>query len=383
MVTTSGELQPALASGNALNISRFLIAPNNKLYVLFLNKVVDLETGEEAEPGGDGCLLAEVNPTSGVPTCVESEVDQILWENFGMYSSLYNSPIQFDADGAIYYLAHSYAGGVQTVLRKYLNGETVDLINDNISINNFKVMDDGSVFLSGHNGTNYAKWLRRLSNQNSLENILANTSEASRFLYLFPDKKLYFGFDSWQDGYRGVFSIDTSSSVIDETALITDSVTGKASTYTCDGWDYNYGCGSNPSILITTTSDKVFGIIGLSPRKRILQFYPEVRMPTVSIDKVAVAAGVLDDIVFAGVDAEQKNRLFIYNTSSDQEYDLMPDDDIEIYRLNYVESQNKLMFDGLRLSDNQYVIGWYDFNSGQLSVTPTGDIKLVDFQTFD
>jgi hypothetical protein len=36
--------------------------------------------------------------------------------------------------------------------------------------------------------------------------------------------------------------------------------------------------------------------------------------------------------------------------------------EIEIYNMNYVASTNMIMFDGLRFSDNQYVIGQVDLN---------------------
>jgi hypothetical protein len=56
--------------------------------------------------------------------------------------------------------------------------------------------------------------------------------------------------------------------------------------------------------------------------------------------------------------------------------------EIEMYHLNYVASSNKIMFDGLRFSDNKYVIGQIDLNTGQVNSSQTGSSKLVDFQTF-
>jgi hypothetical protein len=381
VVTQSGELRPALV-GSSVAIYRFLIAPNNKLYVLFVNKV-NLETGQYDSE--NGCLLAEINVVSGVPSCIDSDVDSISWGSGG-YSTFANPPIQFDATGAIYYLAFIWGDHISTVLRRHLNGQTVDLINENININNFKVMLDGTIFLSGYNDSNYARWLRRLSNQNSLQNVLANTASLTTFLYPFPNQKLYFGMYAWEDGFYGVYSVDPNTAVVDDKAWIhPTSWISRATHYEClseENQLYSASCGYNPYLLLTTIDNKVFGVVGEPSRGKLLQYYPVVARPDISIEKIGVAQGLLQDLIIAGVDANQRNRLHLYNTTTEQEFDLMPNDDIEIYRLHYIVSQNKIMFDGLRFSDNKYVIGWYDFNTGQFAAAPTGSSKLVDFQTF-
>jgi hypothetical protein len=73
----------------------------------------------------------------------------------------------------------------------------------------------------------------------------------------------------------------------------------------------------------------------------------------------------------------------LYNTETDSEQTLVTaSNEIEMYHLNYVASSNKIMFDGLRFSDNKYVIGQIDLNTGQVNSSQTGSSKLVDFQTF-
>jgi hypothetical protein len=92
---------------------------------------------------------------------------------------------------------------------------------------------------------------------------------------------------------------------------------------------------------------------------------------------------VISHIIIAGVNQNEKNVLSLFNTSDNSEIQLIgPDNEIEIYHLNYVASSNKIMFDGLRFSDNKYVIGQYDLNSMTFSASQTGSTKLVDFQTF-
>jgi hypothetical protein len=93
--------------------------------------------------------------------------------------------------------------------------------------------------------------------------------------------------------------------------------------------------------------------------------------------------GVITNLVLAGTDSSGRNILTLLNTSNDQETVLIgPSNEIEIYHLNYVANGNKIMFDGLRFSDNRYVIGQVNLSTLQVTVTPTGTGQLVDFATF-
>ena len=55
---------------------------------------------------------------------------------------------------------------------------------------------------------------------------------------------------------------------------------------------------------------------------------------------------------------------------------------IEIYRMNFLAGQNKLMFDGLRFSDSSYVIGSVDLSTGDIVASQTGGQRLLDFSLF-
>lgn len=87
-----------------------------------------------------GCLLAEVAAATGVPTCIDSSLDYINW------MQRRNPAIQFDASGAIYY--QGMASG-RSVLRRYKDGYTSDLINDNVMLYDFLVRPEGSVVVAG------------------------------------------------------------------------------------------------------------------------------------------------------------------------------------------------------------------------------------------
>jgi hypothetical protein len=88
---------------------------------------------------------------------------------------------------------------------------------------------------------------------------------------------------------------------------------------------------------------------------------------------------VINDIVLSGTDSTGVHVTTLYDTSAASESQLIgPGNEIEVYHLNYVSSGNKLMFDGLRFSDNKYIIGQVLLDgSNTLSAVTTG--KWADF----
>jgi hypothetical protein len=117
----AGNFRDALVAGQA-SIKRYLIAPNDKLYVEFYPRV---------PMDGVECLLAEVSRTTGSPKCVESEADLEI-TNQTQSDSYQVNDIQFDTEGSLYYLAKirpknatHYASSGQFV-RRYRDGVGVD-----------------------------------------------------------------------------------------------------------------------------------------------------------------------------------------------------------------------------------------------------------------
>ncbi len=138
-IDSSGGVKDALVSGSA-KINRFLIAPNDKVYVVFSSSTV---VGERS------CILAEVDRLTGGSVCVESDVDfrfTIPGQSKDKFSTgvtgLRNlvNDFQFDAEGAIYYMGipgtrttfpglsccYNYEGETSAVVRKYLDGKVTD-----------------------------------------------------------------------------------------------------------------------------------------------------------------------------------------------------------------------------------------------------------------
>jgi len=313
-VDSSGHLSEAVKSGRA-SISRFLIAPNNKLYVLFQNRT-DLED-TDAYAYGSGCLLAEVDPATGRPACIESDVQSLEWSNT---SSPRNRPIQFDATGAIYYLARNTDG--KLVLRKYWGGATTDLITDNAYIQDMLVLPDGTVVITGYTPSTGAQWVRRISPSGSLRNLV--TSGLGNFLKMFPDGNIYFGFSVGDD-----WSVRRYLPALDQLddqywiARLTES-SGISSAFRsepfCKGtlFQANIGfCGSFGTRIITsheTLNGDVFVAAGFGADGLLMQYYPVLAQPQTAVKKVSGLLGLLNQLVIAGLNADNRYILTLYDT---------------------------------------------------------------------
>jgi hypothetical protein len=94
-----------------------------------------------------------------------------------------------------------------------------------------------------------------------------------------------------------------------------------------------------------------------------MQFYPTVERSNSIVNSVSIAQQYLTTIVMAGTDANGTNLLTLYDTGSKQETILVDQsNEIEIYNMTYVSATNKIMFNGLRFSDNRQVVGEIDLS---------------------
>lgn len=372
-VDSAGNTTDAVASGSA-SISRFLIAPNNKLYIVFSSKTM---------VGSSLCLLAEVSRDAGEPNCIDSTLDSIQWS--GIWARWPNSnAVQFDSSGSIYYVGKT---GSTTVFRKYSAGVSTDLINDNVEIENFLTRSDGSVFIGGVTKSSSSNWLRIISSAGAISSLSAGAR--ARSLYEMPDNHVWIGL--W-DGDFGIrrFSLETQSMA--NGYLYSSQKTPSIYAYPlefCAGGGLSINsafCGYDGVTiqnLYRMPSGSVIAVAGAGGNGILMRYYPNFSKPTTAVQRISVSQQVLGYVILSGTNINGLNVTTLYNAATDSEQTLIPSSgEIEVYRLNYVASSNKIMFDGLRFSDNKYVLGQIDLSTGQVTASQTGSSKLVDFQTF-
>jgi hypothetical protein len=362
-VGLDGSSPSIFASGSATpSVRDFYSAPNNKFYVVFA-------TPTPLVADGARCVLAEVNTESGIPTCVDSELTMVTMGFGSMFGPLWvgNAPIQFDDAGGIYYTGMS--GGLFT-LRKNVNGVVTPIVSDNITVNDYVVLGDGSIIMAGRTVSTQAAWIRKVSPTGAFSN-LANGVTAN-FLRKFVDKNIYYGVASSASSQGGVYrylvdqgKTDTlpwigpsygnvNSSQNDVSSLCTYNLSGRSSIFCSFG-------GSMIREIFNIGTERTMAIVGQlygGGSTELMQYYPTIERANTVITMISVWSQIGNKLLLAGTDKDNKNILSLYDPKTFQETVLLDaSNEIEIYNLGYVASANKVMFNGLRFADGKYVVG--------------------------
>jgi hypothetical protein len=358
-VSAAGIATDALTSGTA-TISKFYTAPNGKYYVLFSGTA-------ELVPGGPQCLLAEVEQSTGIPTCVDGSLNSITWQGLGTER---NSPIQFDSSGAVYYQGTTSSGN--TVVRKWSNGVGADLINQNVVVMDFLVLDDGVVLLSGYTVNSSAQWVRKISVNGGITN-LASTWATS--MSKFVDGNVYIGL--WGGNLFGVkryltqtgqleskFWISGNTNGVEREAYFNaDTICANGERLLMEGFCGWYGTIMHGNMSVLGLKNFAFSGARGNAGTVLMQYYPTVERANSIVNIVSIAQRYLTTIVLVGTDASGVNMVTLYETGSKQETILVDQsNEIEIYNMTYVSATNKIMFNGLRFSDNRQVVGEIDLS---------------------
>ena len=364
-ISTTGAMSDALLGGIAF-VRDFYSAPNGNVYVVFESKVA-------LTPGGVECLLAFVDVATGVPSCVDSTLDSVRWFPDSSVSvwGKGNPPIQFDASGAVYYAG---SAGSSAVLRKAKDGVITDLINDNITLQDFLVLPDGVVLVAGSTSSSQVRWLRRISVAGGLKNLAVDLGQLQS-LWKFADGKAYAGL--WGGTNYGLARYSTELDALEDKYWTFGNLGGidrdahfkfNPRDTISDCSDLNYSknrgfCGwygTLVSPIFNVLGQKTFGVAGApSDGRQLWQYYPIVEKTNVAaIKSVTLAQQVITNIVLAGTSPTGSNILSLYDTSSKQETVVMDGtNEVEIYSMSYSQKKNAILFTGLRFSDNKYVVG--------------------------
>jgi hypothetical protein len=293
----------------------------------------------------NSCHMGRIDP-DGTFQCVGVSLNRM--------ASTMNGFAQIDANEAVYYLAVPF-DGPQEYLYKWDNGVRTNLTYTGVSVRNFAVALDGNVYIAGESNGG-GSWLRRLTPENELSTVL---NSAPGFLSRFPDGNIYF---STADG---IARINTETHVVEEALW----------AGTTEDARYQISLPPTPDLLYQTEST-VYGVSGHS----VYQYFPE---PQVSESSLAGVTSIVItpfnpfgvDFIMLGAGADGLQRILSYDLESSTEDEIPLDtDNLEVYSIAYRSGVDQLIYSALRYSDNTYVMGTYDFESGQ---TTYSDVSAV------
>ena len=363
-ILPSGALRDAIVSGTA-RISSVAVSPSGQLVITFQQKVY-LDDATSAG-SSEGCAIATVDRATGIPTCIDPSL------------SLSIPGVQFDDAGGIYYRGSS---GASFVLRRYRNGVITDLVNAQISVNHFLVAPNGIVVLNGSTNATGVAFVRRYSPSGG---ILALGPPASTFghLRLFADGNVYMA-----EAGRGIARFLTTTDAMDPTLWIGRPATNDSSVY-CAGAGVGTGpCGSgsvagfgaeNTHAQTSTGKDFIPGTNG------IVQAFPTLATYTTPLLMTSIMAASGTTLLLAGTAASGENLLVSFDTTTNTPTTIASrasaNGEIEFYHVEPA-SDGTALFDGLRFSDNTYVIGRINCATGDVTILSTVTGKLSDFMAF-
>jgi len=375
----SGQLQDAVSQGSVL-VGLVAPGPGGKIYVWF-SRGVNLE--DSTQLGAGACRFAEVDRNTGVPVCIDSSLS-----HFGELSTGNPSVrppaggwVQFDSAGNVYYRGYgtplSGASMRPSVLRRWSNGTVTDLVNSSdVRISDFQVLPDGGVLVSGSTLATGQEWLRRVNASGGLQTV-RNASGLN--LGVFPDGNVYWGM--WATGNFGVRRYLTSLGQIEEKMWIGDRINSETpesyfkpsevcpqSNPVCESFAGYFGSFAQTFMPGDGT---VFAVAGT-----LFKYYPTVERVDTSVARITIAEAAGRDLILAGLDSQGRNVLVTHSTATGSETQLLsPGDEVEIYHLSFAPTSGKVIYDGLRFSDNKIIMGEIDLASRTASVSTTLSAK--------
>jgi hypothetical protein len=328
-----------------------MVAPNGMVYVLFT-------ATSPLSPIDYSCVLAQVYVATGEVVCIENQMSPV-WEGTG------DEAVQFDEAGNIYYMALDLTGPPGPAkLRRYSNGVSSDYTNPYQNVSRWLVMKNGDLVVAGAtNGTNRT-WTRRISATGKVSTI-ANV--AADWIRYFPDGDVYMGITS-----------SGADAVHDSYAKKIWSVTGEVTDYDIGGIVSLAGAPSANARWITTSTGEVF----LFDNNTLRRAFPRVDSNVASVTNAVSTSVSSDDLILAGTSKSGANRLVRLNLVSRTESVLIDEtNEIEVYNVRWSKAQGRVFFDGLRFSDNKYVIGSIDVSTKQVTARES-TVKIGQFETF-
>ena len=347
---SDGSQSDPLVNGN-IAVQNFYIAPNDDIYAVLTSRA-PLATG------GASCIIVKIDSTTGVPTCIDENIDYVNWYSGNI--RVYAPAFQFDANSNVYYSGQE---GSNTVLRKYSNGSVTDLINQNMTVRQFYVTPDAHVIFCGSTGSSNTDWIRRLAPNGSVTTIKSGVG--CSWLQKFADGNLWMG-----AGAGGPLKLDLSTKKLlrspwsykyanrnPEIDLDEYSWENRIGNNENNGFYGSAGTNLTDSFIFPSTKE-TWVLAGQGNEVDLVRFTPSLLIAQTSLKNYTMGRRVLNTLILTGTDYKDTNRLILYDTKTGNETVVFDgSNEIEIYDMVFVAGTNTLMFSGLRFSDNQYVVG--------------------------
>ena len=349
VVLSSGLTRDAVILGT-VSVNQFLIAPNNRLYVLF-------KSATDFGNGTTSCILAQVYRSTGDAKCIESSLRYVDIDT-----------IQFDADGNIY-----YSGGAasisQNVVRRYANGSATDYVNQYQSFDKFFVVPNGDILISGYTSSNGLSWTRKISTSGQITSL---SSESADVFWQFPDGNVYF-----PSGATCLKRYLIASSQLDVRPWASWSSSSDCKDPYETGNIGFFSGFSNRHVWILAN-----GLVMSLRNTELVYMYPKLKKASQSLSRISFGIPALTSAILVGTNSSGINQMLLYDSTNDSSSILVDgSSEIEFYHVNWNVSLNRVYFDGLRFSDNKYVIGYLNLANKQIIASDLLS-KLTDFQTF-
>jgi hypothetical protein len=204
-------------------------------------------------------------------------------------------------------------------------------------------------------------WTRRIAKDGRITTIAPTMAN---YIKYFPDGDVYMGITS--DG--PAMKTSYAKKIWSATGEITD-------------YDIGLGGGlmmSSFAKWIYTSTGEVF----LFDNGRLNRMFPTFIMDVTNLSNALSSAASNDDLIIAGTTKSGVNRLIQFNLLNRTEKVLIDEsDEIEMYHVRWSEPQGRVYFDGLRFSDNKYVIGSVEVATKQVLIAESSS-RIGVFETF-
>jgi hypothetical protein len=127
-----------------------------------------------------------------------------------------------------------------------------------------------------------------------------------------------------------------------------------------------------------------FVLSGHAANSVLMQYFPTVEPIDSGLARITLGAAKDNKIVLAGLDARTVNNVAIYDAASGTHRTLLNSaSEMEFYKLENGSEPGKVLFTGLRFSNNEYVFGSIDVNSGVVQVLANTGQRWQDFDAFE